>query len=173
MLRRTPLFDRHAHAGARFVPFAGWEMPVQYASTGGLTAEHRAVRAAVGLFDVSHMGEARLRGPDAAAVVDWLTTNDVIGLGVGAARYGLMCNAAGGVVDDVVAYRLAEDDVLVCLNAANREKDVAWMRAHLPAGARVTLEDESDGWGQIAVQGRHAAATVGALVEGGVDGVKA
>jgi aminomethyltransferase len=169
MLRRTPLFDRHQAAGARFVPFAGWEMPVQYT---GLTAEHKAVRASVGLFDVSHMGEARFRGRDAAAVVDWLTTNDVIGLPVGQARYGLMCNERGGVVDDVVAYRIADDDVLVCINAANCEKDVAWMREHLPAGADVTLEDESGGWAQIAVQGRGGEATVQPLTPVELAGMK-
>ena len=162
-MRRTPLYDLHAAAGARFVPFAGFEMPVQYV---GLSAEHRQVRAHVGLFDVSHMGEVRFRGPKAIQTLEWLVSNHVADLPIGEARYALMCNEAGGVVDDVFLYRMAEDDVLVCVNAANREKDFAWMTSHVPADCAdgVTITDEGDEWAQIAVQGPDAEATVQPLV---------
>ncbi|HMV65841.1 MAG TPA: glycine cleavage system aminomethyltransferase GcvT [Myxococcota bacterium] len=170
MLRRTPLYDRHAALGARFVPFAGFEMPVQYV---GVKPEHFAVRRSVGLFDVSHMGEVRVRGPKAAAALDWLVSNHMRDLALGQARYTLMCNEGGGVVDDLVVYRVADDDFLVCVNAANREKDFAWMVDHVRAEHRdgVSLEDEGDAWAQIAVQGRNAAATLAPLTPVALDRV--
>lgn len=162
MLRRTPLYDRHAALGARFVPFAGFEMPVQYT---GVKPEHFAVRRSVGLFDVSHMGEVRFTGPKAAAALDWLVSNTMSDLRIGQARYTLMCNERGGVVDDLVVYRLGEQDFMVCVNAANRDKDFAWMTEHVhPDHADgVSIVDEGDAWVQIAVQGRNAAATVAPL----------
>ena len=146
--RRTPYFDQHVQAGARLVPFGGFEMPVQYA---GLKAEHLTTRQAVGLFDVSHMGEVRFRGPKAEDALMWLLSNAIKRIPVGGAQYNAMCNERGGVVDDVFVYKLAADDFLVCVNAANREKDFAWMQANNPHGA--DLEDQGDQWAQLAIQG--------------------
>ena len=115
-LRRTPFHSCHVDAGARMVPFAGFEMPVQYT---GLAEEHRAVREAAGLFDVSHMGEVRVRGARAEEALQHLLSNGILRLKPGHAQYNMMCNERGGVVDDVFVYRLAEDDFLVCVNAAN------------------------------------------------------
>ncbi|MEZ4321437.1 MAG: glycine cleavage system aminomethyltransferase GcvT [Myxococcota bacterium] len=148
-LRRTPLYDRHVGAGARLVEFAGFEMPVQYS---GLMEEHLAVRKAVGLFDVSHMGEIRMRGANAAASLQWLLSNAVLRVEPGQAQYNLMCNEKGGVVDDTVIYKLAEDDFIVCVNASNREKDFAWITAHNPH-PDVSIEDQGDQWVQFAIQG--------------------
>ncbi|MCB9662631.1 MAG: glycine cleavage system aminomethyltransferase GcvT [Alphaproteobacteria bacterium] len=165
MSRRTPLHDRHAAHGARFVDFAGFEMPVWYT---GLVEEHLRVRSAVGLFDVSHMGELRVRGAGAAAALDRLVTNDISGLAVGQARYTLMCNHEGGVVDDLVIYRLADDDFLAVVNAANRDKDRAWAEAHLEGA---DLVDEGDLWCQLALQGPLAATVLAPLTDVALDGV--
>ena len=119
-LKRTPLFDAHVKAGARMVPFGGWEMPVQYT---GIVEEHRAVRAAVGLFDVSHMGEFEVSGPNALRVLQRLTTNDVAALEIGQVQYSLLCRADGGIVDDLTLYRLAENRYLMVVNARNIDKD--------------------------------------------------
>lgn len=158
-LRRTPLFQAHVDAGARMVDFGGWEMPVQYTS---MMAEHRQVRSGVGLFDVSHMGEVRFRGAKALDAVRHLVTNNVA-IVDGQAQYTAMCNERGGIVDDLIVYRVAEDDVLICVNAGNREKDYAWMVEHNPFKGAVEVIDEGDQWGQIAVQGRDAEATLQAL----------
>jgi len=161
-LRRTPFFSFHAAAGARLIDFGGWEMPVQYE---GILAEHKRVREGVGLFDVSHMGEVRVRGPKALAAVDGLVTNRVDDLADGQARYSPMCRHDGGIVDDLIVYRLAEDDVLICVNDANREKDFDWMVENnpFPDGARFTAEH--DDWAQVAVQGRHAEAVLQSLAD--------
>ncbi|HEY7725029.1 MAG TPA: glycine cleavage system aminomethyltransferase GcvT [Anaeromyxobacteraceae bacterium] len=151
---RTPLYDVHVRAGARLVEFAGWEMPVQYA---GILAEHEAVRTRAGLFDVSHMGEVVFRGPRAMEALQRLFTNDLSRCAVGQAMYGCICRETGGIVDDVVAYRRAADDVLVCVNAANRTKDFEWLRDHA-GGAEVA--NESDAWAQLALQGPRAAAVL-------------
>ena len=151
MPRRTPLFDTHVRAGARIVEFAGWEMPVQYA---GILAEHEAVRTRVGLFDVSHMGEIVFRGPKALEALARVFTNDVTKIADGQAQYGCLCRDTGGIVDDVVVYRRAADDLLVCVNAGNREKDFEWLAAHA-GGAEVS--NESDAWAQLALQGPLAA----------------
>jgi aminomethyltransferase len=148
-LARTPLYDLHAELGARLVPFAGWEMPVQYT---GIIEEHMAVRKAAGLFDVSHMGEARVRGRDAAAFLDRIMTNELSSLKVGAARYTLMCQPDGGCVDDLIVYRFAETEFLICLNASNAQKDIAWMRS-LIGTAKVEVLDECAAWAQLAIQG--------------------
>jgi aminomethyltransferase len=132
------------------VDFAGWEMPVQYA---GILAEHRAVRERAGLFDVSHMGEIEVRGPGALAACQWLTTNDLTRIDDGAAQYTLLCQPDGGVVDDVIVYRLAGDRFLFCVNASNRAADFAWMREHSPG---VDLIDRSDELAQLALQGPRA-----------------
>lgn len=161
MSSRTPLYDRHAAAGARFVPFGGYEMPVWYTS---LKDEHLRVRSTVGLFDVSHMGEVRVRGPGAVAALEWLVSNHVSDMAIGQARYALMCNERGGVVDDLVLYRMADDDFLVCVNASNRAKDFAWMTAHNPR-SDATFTDEGDDWVQIAVQGPKAEATLAPITD--------
>ena len=156
-LRRTPFFDQHLALGGRMVPFAGWEMPVQYS---GVVAEHQRVRESVGLFDVSHMGEVRVRGTLAEAALQWLLSNDISVMAVGQAQYNVMCNATGGVVDDLVVYKLAADEFLVCVNAANRDKDFAWMVSHNPHPTHAVFTDEGDAWAQVAVQGRNAGAIV-------------
>jgi aminomethyltransferase len=150
-LLRTPLFDSHKALSARIVPFAGWEMPVQYA---GIVEEHRAVRERAGLFDVSHMGELHLRGPQAEAVVDSLVTNDVGKLPVGKALYTTACNAGGTILDDLIIYRLGEGDVLVVCNASNRDKMAPHFAAH--AKGRCDFVDESDATALLALQGPKA-----------------
>jgi aminomethyltransferase len=151
MALRTPLYETHVKAGARLVEFAGWEMPVQYE---GILAEHAAVRTRVGLFDVSHMGEVVFRGPKALESLNRLFTNDLSRIADGQAQYGCLCRESGGIVDDVVVYRRAADDLLVCVNAANRTKDHEWLADHA-GGADV--RNESDEWAQLAVQGPLAA----------------
>ncbi len=151
MASRTPLYDAHLRAGARMVEFAGWEMPVQYA---GLLAEHQAVRTGVGLFDVSHMGEVVFRGPRALAALQAVFTNDLSKVADGQAQYGCLCRESGGIVDDVVVYRRGAEDLLVCVNAGNRQKDYEWLAAHA-GGADV--KNESDEWAQLALQGPKAA----------------
>jgi aminomethyltransferase len=150
-LQKTPLCEDHIRLGGKMVPFAGWYMPVEYE---GLRAEHSTVRTHVGLFDVSHMGELRVRGPKALATLQWLTTNDVAALENGKAQYGLLPNANGGLVDDLIVYCLEKNsDYLVCVNAANTKKDWDWFVAN-NQGADLT--NESHEWGQIAVQGPKA-----------------
>jgi glycine cleavage system T protein (aminomethyltransferase) len=151
MSQRTPLFDTHVRAGARMVDFAGWEMPVQYA---GILEEHEAVRTRVGLFDVSHMGEVIFRGPRALEALSRVFTNDLSKVADGQAQYGCLCRESGGIVDDVVVYRRAADDLLVCVNAGNRQKDFEWLAGHA-GGADV--RNESDAWAQLALQGPLAA----------------
>lgn len=150
-LRRTPLYEEHKELGARLVDFAGWEMPVQYE---GVKAEHAAVRERCGLFDVSHMGEVVFRGPDAEAAVQRLFTRDVARMEVGQAGYCAVCYETGGTVDDVLVYR-REEDYLVVVNAANREKDVAHFRENT-AELNVEITDESDDWALLALQGPEA-----------------
>ncbi len=159
MAQRTPLYDIHVNAGARLVEFAGWEMPVQYA---GIIAEHQTVRSGVGLFDVSHMGEVIFRGPRALEALGKLFTNDLTKVVDGQAQYGCLCRESGGIVDDVVVYRRAADDLLVCVNAGNRQKDFEWLAGHA-GGAEVT--NESDAWGQLALQGPLAAGLLQRLTQ--------
>ncbi len=154
-VRRTPLYDEHVAAGARMVEFAGWAMPVQYQS---ILAEHQAVRNAAGLFDVSHMGEFEISGPAADALCARLFTNDARALLPGRAQYSMIANDEGGVVDDIIVYRLGAERFLVCVNASNAAKDLAWIRARPLAGATVT--DLSDETALIAIQGLRAAAIV-------------
>jgi aminomethyltransferase len=151
MSRRTPLYETHVRAGARLVEFAGWEMPVQYA---GVLAEHEAVRTRVGLFDVSHMGEVVFRGPRALEALNRVFTNDLSKIADGQAQYGCLCRESGGIVDDVVVYRRSAEDLLVCVNAGNREKDFEWLSSH---GGGADVRNESDAWAQLALQGPLAA----------------
>ncbi|MDH3686574.1 MAG: glycine cleavage system aminomethyltransferase GcvT [Myxococcales bacterium] len=157
-LRRTPLHARHAEAGARLVPFAGFEMPVQYS---GIVAEHRAVRSAAGLFDVSHMGQLHLSGSGAAASLDRLVTCRTSRFALGQVRYGLLCNEEGGVVDDVTVYRSGDQSFFLCVNAANIEKDADWVRRHLAPGT--DFENRSDATALLALQGPASAALLGSL----------
>jgi aminomethyltransferase len=152
-LRRLPLHSRHAALSARFVPFAGYEMPVQYA---GVTREHNAVRSAVGLFDVSHMGELFLSGPEAGAVIDGLVTNDVLRLRVGQALYTVACNEGGTILDDLIVYRLGERRWLIVCNASNRDK----ISTHVGRASvgRCEFADRSDGFALLAAQGPRAEA---------------
>jgi aminomethyltransferase len=158
-LKRTPLRDFHAAHGGRLVDFAGWEMPVQYRS---ILEEHKAVRRAAGLFDVSHMGEVDVRGPDAARFLNRLVTNDVARLFPGRVLYSPMCRADGGVVDDLLVYQRASDDYFLCINAGNIDKDLAWIREQ-SAGFEVTVSDRSADYALLAVQGPRAAGIVQAL----------
>ncbi len=157
-LKTTPLHAAHVAAGARMVDFGGWDMPVQYQ---GAKAEHFAVREAVGLFDVSHMGEVFLLGPEALAAADHLVTNRVAQLADGQACYAGLLNEAGHFLDDVVVYRVHNERVMICLNASNAHKDIAWIRQQV--GARVEIEDRCAETAQIAVQGPKAAALLQSL----------
>ena len=149
-LKITCLYDSHVALGAKMSPFAGFMMPIQYS---GITEEHLAVRTAVGMFDVSHMGEVFVSGPDAAAFVNHVFTNDVTPMTPGKALYGMMLYPDGGVVDDLLVYREFEPDhYLLVVNASNVGKDFAWMQEH-SAGFDVTIDNQSAVWGQIAVQG--------------------
>jgi aminomethyltransferase len=160
-LRRTPLHERHVAAGAKLVPFAGWEMPVQYE---GIRDEHVAVRRACGIFDVSHMGEIETSGPGAGALLQRLLSNDVEKLAVGGAQYSVLCREDGGVLDDLFTYRLAADRYLTVTNAANHEKDLAWFTAHAgPFDAEVA--DAHERYAMLAVQGPRARELVQAVAD--------
>src|SRR3954454_7081415 len=161
-LKRTPLHDRHAAAGARLVPFAGWEMPVQYA---GIRAEHVAVRTHVGVFDVSHMGEVETTGPGAEAFLQRILSNDVSKIPADGAQYSVLTKEDGGVLDDLFTYRLGDDRFLTVTNASNHEKDLAWFQRHA-AGFDVTLHDRLHDYAMLAVQGPDARALVGRLTDG-------
>jgi len=147
-LKRTPLYDRHLALGARMVPFAGYEMPVFYE---GLISEHKAVRSDSGVFDASHMGVLELDGPETHQGLQRLLSNDLDRIGAGEAQYELMTNEEGGIIDDLIVYRRAEDSYLVIVNAANREADVSWLTDRLPKG--VNFRDVSDDRALLAVQG--------------------
>ena len=166
-LRRTPLYEEHKASGARLVDFAGWEMPVQYA---GIKAEHEAVRKDVGLFDVSHMGEAVFRGPGAEEAVQRLVTRDVSRLAVGQAGYAAVCYEDGGTVDDVLVYRRA-GDFLIVVNASNREKDLEHFRTNT-RDLDVEIADESDDWALLALQGPRAAELLQTLTETDLSGIR-
>lgn len=150
MEKKTSLYDLHVAQGGKMVPYAGFLMPVQYKT--GVIEEHLAVRNRCGLFDVSHMGEVMLQGPDALKNIQHLLTNDMAGMEPGQARYSPMCNHQGGIVDDLLVYYLGEDQYLLVVNAANTDKDVAWIKEHLLPG-EVTFINDSDSWGQLALQG--------------------
>jgi aminomethyltransferase len=151
-LARTPLHDEHVRLGAKMVPFAGFEMPVQYPT--GITAEHKAVRERAGIFDVSHMGEFEVRGPQALDLVQRVSVNDASRLVVGQAQYTAMCLESGGIVDDLLVYRFEQHYMLV-VNASNKDKDLTWVRAHT-GGLDVEVIDRSDQTALLAVQGPRA-----------------
>jgi aminomethyltransferase len=172
-LLRTPLYDRHVALGARLVPFAGWEMPVQYE---GVIPEHRAVRTDSGAFDVSHMGELVVEGPSAREFLQSVLSNDLDRIGPGRAQYTLLTNDQGGIVDDLIAYELGPERFLLIVNASNREDDFEWLRDREPAGAEA--RDASDDFALIAVQGPRSLERLGlaeepafTFAEGEVEGI--
>ncbi len=148
-LKRTPLYAVHVELGAKMVEFGGWEMPVQYQ---GIIKEHQAVRNAAGLFDVSHMGEILVEGPGALGFLQHLVTNDVSKLEIGRAMYTLMVKEDGGIIDDFLIYYLGNNRYLLVVNAANKDKDFAWIKQHLTA-PDVGVADKSDEYAQLALQG--------------------
>ncbi|MGH9740748.1 MAG: glycine cleavage system aminomethyltransferase GcvT [Candidatus Acidiferrum sp.] len=158
-LRKTPLNAVHRRLGAKMVNFGGWDMPVEYPATGGLVAEHKAVRSGVGVFDVSHMGDIRIRsGPTAGGAlvaVQHLSMNDASKLALGQAHYSAMLYPAGTFVDDVIVHRLGDDDFLLVINAGTREKDISWVRENTK-GFDCVVEDLSDAFTQLAIQGPQA-----------------
>ncbi|TAH68883.1 MAG: glycine cleavage system aminomethyltransferase GcvT [Anaerolineaceae bacterium] len=158
---KTPLYDCHVKAEGKIVPFAGYLLPVQYKS--GVIAEHMAVRKAAGLFDVSHMGELVIKGKDAFNNIQMLVTNDCSRMKDGQVKYSPMCNEEGGVVDDVLIYRINGEEYLIVVNASNRHKDVEWMKAHLFGEAE--LLDLSDEMALIALQGPLSAIILGKLTD--------
>jgi aminomethyltransferase len=161
-LKRTPLYDRHVAAGAKLVPFAGWEMPVQYE---GVKAEHLATRSTAGVFDVSHMGEIATSGPDASAFLQRILSNDVSKIQTGGAQYSVLCREDGGVLDDLFTYRLGADSFLTVTNAANHDKDLAWFRKQAE-GFDVTVEDAHARYAMLAVQGPQAREIVQSISDG-------
>jgi aminomethyltransferase len=166
-LRRTALFERHEQAGAKLVPFAGWEMPVQYE---GIRQEHIAVRTRAGVFDVSHMGEIETIGPEAEDFLQRALSNDVTKIAERGAQYSVLCREDGGVLDDLFTYRLGRngggaDSFLTVTNAANHERDFAWFRDHA-ADFDVEVKDARDDWAMLAVQGPEARPAVERLAEG-------
>ncbi|HEV7527283.1 MAG TPA: glycine cleavage system aminomethyltransferase GcvT [Solirubrobacteraceae bacterium] len=163
-LRRTPLYDAHVAAGAKIVDFAGWEMPVQYE---GVAAEHRAVRESCGMFDVSHMGEIEVSGPQALELLQRLLSNDVAQIAVevegGGAQYSVLCNEDGGVLDDLFTYRLDSGRYLTVTNAANHARDLDWFQRHASDFPEAQVADRIDDYAMIAVQGPRARGIVQAI----------
>jgi aminomethyltransferase len=174
-LRKTPLNALHRRFGAKMVNFGGWDMPVEYPSSGGLIAEHKAVRASVGVFDVSHMGDIRIRtgskpgGPLAA--VQHISMNDASKLAIGQAHYSAMLYPEGTFVDDVIVHRLGEDDFLLVINAGTREKDINWVRANTKS-CDCVVEELSDVYTQLAIQGPRAADVLQKLTDADLNGIK-
>ncbi len=152
-MKRTPLFAAHQKLGGKLIEFGGWEMPVQYTS---IMDEHLAVRKAAGIFDISHMGEVLVGGPEAESFLNQTLTNDARKLSIGQGQYTLMCNERGGVIDDLYAYRLGNEEYLLIINASRIEADLSWLRSRLTAQAScagVTVQDASEQFGAVAVQG--------------------
>lgn len=166
-LKRTPLYAAHVAAGARMVPFGGWEMPVQY---GGIIEEHRAVRTRVGLFDVSHMGEVDLVGPGAIPLVQRLVTNDVDRVALNQALYTPMCTPEGGIIDDLLVYHLGRDHLMLVINAANTPEDVAWIREHATGDVQIT--DRTDEIALLALQGPRAKEVLARLTPASLDAIR-
>jgi len=161
-LKRTPLYEAHVAAGAKLVPFAGWEMPVEY---DGIKAEHLRVRRGCGLFDVSHMGEIETEGPEAVELLERLLSNDVSKIQLGGAQYSCLCREDGGVLDDLFTYRLGEDRYLTVTNAANHLRDLEWFEAHA-VEFEAEVRDRIDAYAMLAVQGPEARQIVQRLTDG-------
>lgn len=173
--RKTPLNALHRRLGAKMVNFSGWDMPVEYPSSGGIVAEHKAVRTGVGVFDVSHMGDIRVHAAKkpggALAAVQHLTMNDAAKLAIGQAQYSAMLYPEGTFVDDVIVHRLGEDNYLLVINAGTREKDVNWVKENT-RNFDCTVEDLSDKYTQLAIQGPRAIDVLGKLTDAPVDSIK-
>src|SRR3954466_7924216 len=165
-LRRTPLYDRHEAAGARLVPFAGWDMPVQYE---GIRQEHVNVRTNAGLFDVSHMGEIETSGPQAEEFLQRILSNDVTKIADGGAQYSVLCKPDGGVLDDLFTYRLGPDRFLTVTNASNHQRDLAWFGEHA-GGHDAEVRDRIADYAMLAVQGPRARDLVAGLTDGELPG---
>ncbi len=148
-MKKTPLYEIHKNLGAKIVEFGGWMMPVSYS---GVLDEHHAVRKKMGMFDVSHMGEVLVTGPQALDFLQYLTSNDVASQKIGQCQYNLLMNEKGGLVDDIIVNRVAENEFFICVNASNTDKDFEWMKSHA-AKFNVTVENQSAAFGQIAIQG--------------------
>ncbi len=174
-LRKTPLNALHKRLGAKMVNFGGWDMPVEYPSSGGLMAEHKAVRGGVGLFDVSHMGDIRIhtgKTPGGAlAAVQHICMNDASKLAIGQAHYSAMLYPQGTFVDDVIVHRLGEDDFLLVINAGTREKDILWVRQNT-SGFDCVVEDLSDAYTQLAIQGPRATDVLQKLTDANLSTIK-
>jgi aminomethyltransferase len=174
-LRKTPLNALHRRLGAKMVNFGGWDMPVEYPSGGGLVAEHKAVRGGVGVFDVSHMGDIRIRTGKtpggALAAVQHLSMNDASKLAIGQAHYSALLYPQGTFVDDVIVHRLGEDDYLLVINAGTREKDINWVRENTK-GFDCIVQDLSDSFTQLAIQGPRAIDVMRKLTDANLDGIK-
>jgi len=161
-LKRTPLYEAHVEAGAKLVPFAGWQMPVEY---DGIKAEHLRVRNSCGVFDVSHMGEIETEGPQAVDLLQRLLSNDVSKIGLGGAQYSCLCREDGGVLDDLFTYRLGEDRYLTVTNASNHERDLEWFEAHA-VEFEAEVHDRIDSYAMLAVQGPEARQIVQRVTDG-------
>jgi aminomethyltransferase len=174
-LRKTPLNALHRGLGAKMVNFGGWDMPVEYPSSGGLIAEHKAVRGSVGVFDVSHMGDIRIRSGakpgGALAAVQRISMNDASKLAIGQAHYSAMLYPEGTFVDDVIVHRLGEDDFLLVINAGTREKDINWVRENAK-GFDCVVEELSDAYTQLAIQGPRAVEVLRKLTDADLSGIK-
>jgi aminomethyltransferase len=175
VLRKTALNALHRRLGAKMVNFGGWDMPVEYPTTGGLVAEHKAVRGRVGVFDVSHMGDIRIHGArnpgGALAAVQHLCMNDHSKLAIGQAQYSAMLYPSGTFVDDVIVHRLDEGDYLLVINAGTREKDIAWVRENT-TGFDCVVDELSDAYTQLAIQGPRAIDVMHKLTDANLDAVK-
>jgi aminomethyltransferase len=174
-LRKTPLNALHRRLGAKMVNFGGWDMPVEYPSSGGLVGEHKAVRGAVGMFDVSHMGDIRIHTGQtpggALAAVQHISMNDASKLSIGQAHYSALLYPQGTFVDDVIVHRLGEDDYLLVINAGTREKDINWVRENTK-GFDCVVEDLSDTFTQLAIQGPRAIDVMRKLTDANLDSIK-
>jgi aminomethyltransferase len=174
-LRKTSLNALHRRLGAKMVNFGGWDMPVEYPSSGGLVAEHKAVRGGVGVFDVSHMGDIRIHSGQTAggalAAVQHISMNDASRLAIGQAHYSALLYPEGTFVDDVIVHRLGEDDFLLVINAGTREKDIDWVRGNTK-GFDCVVEDLSDAYAQLAIQGPSAAEVLQRLTDASLGGIK-
>ncbi|MBC1456396.1 glycine cleavage system aminomethyltransferase GcvT [Listeria newyorkensis] len=159
-LKKTPIFPLYEKYGAKTIDFGGWDLPVQFS---GIKAEHEAVRTDAGLFDVSHMGEVAVQGPESLAFLQKVLSNDISKLKIGKAQYNIMCYETGGVVDDLVVYMRADDDYLLVVNASNTEKDFEWLEKHASEG--VNVQNVSADYGQLALQGPNAEAILATLTD--------
>jgi aminomethyltransferase len=169
VLRRTALYPVHRELGAKMVDFGGWDMPVEYS---GITAEHLAVRTAVGLFDVSHMGDIQFRGPGSLAAIQAISMNDTSKLSVGQAQYSAMLYPQGTFVDDILVHKFSDNDYLLVINAGTRAKDYQWIRSQVGSFAGVHISDYSDYYTQLAIQGPRAQETLAKLTDVDLSAIK-